>query len=95
MTAGAGRRALREARRQRRRLAVFCAAVIVACLAMTIVVLGMARDRPAPAVPSGTATAGPPAPGTGVAVTEAAAPPSFLPTSPDQPGAAAPEGGTP
>jgi hypothetical protein len=45
-TAGDGRRAVREARRQRRRTTWLCAAVVALCLALTIVVVLLARDRP-------------------------------------------------
>ena len=47
--------ALREARRQRRRTAWLCAAVVALCLALTIVVVSLARTRPAPS--SGTLSA--------------------------------------
>jgi len=40
--------ALREARRQRRRTAWLCAAVVAVCLGLTIVVVSLARTRPAP-----------------------------------------------
>jgi len=40
--------ALREARRQRRRVAWWCAALVALCLALTIVVVSLARNRPAP-----------------------------------------------
>jgi hypothetical protein len=40
--------ALREVRRQRRRTTWLCAAVVAACLGLTIVVLSLARTRPAP-----------------------------------------------
>jgi hypothetical protein len=49
----AGRRALREARRQRRRLMAVCAVIIAACLAMTVLIVGMARDRPVQDSPTG------------------------------------------
>lgn len=49
----AGRRALREARRQRRRLMAVCALIIAACLVMTVLIVGMARDRPAQSGPTG------------------------------------------
>jgi hypothetical protein len=49
----AGRRALREARRQRRRLMGVCAVIVAACLVMTVLIVGMARDRPAPGTPTG------------------------------------------
>jgi hypothetical protein len=48
-----GRRAVREARRQRRRLMALCAAVVAACLIMTVMVVGLARDRPSPGTPTG------------------------------------------
>jgi hypothetical protein len=41
-----GRRALREARRQRRRAMWLCAAFVALCLALTIVVVTLARYRP-------------------------------------------------
>ena len=41
----ASRSELRAARRQRRRLMVVCAVVIAVCLALTIVVVGLARNR--------------------------------------------------
>ena len=44
---GDGRRALREARKQRRRTAWVCAVVVALCLALTIVVVSLARYRPA------------------------------------------------
>jgi hypothetical protein len=43
-----GRRALREARGRRRRTALLCAAVLVVCLALTLLIVGLARDRAAP-----------------------------------------------
>jgi hypothetical protein len=90
-TDGAGgtdsRITLREARRQRRRTAWLCAAVVAVCLGLTIVVVSLARTRPAPlpgvvatyavAVPSITAPAG-----------------TSLPSDP-HPGAPAPEGANP
>ena len=54
-----GRRALREARRQRRRTAWLCAAVVLLSLALTLLIVGLARDRPAPtatSAPAATAT---------------------------------------
>jgi hypothetical protein len=54
----AGRRALRTARRQRRRLLGVCAALVAACLVMTVLIVGMARDRPGIAPPSGVLTSG-------------------------------------
>ena len=45
---GDSRVALREARRQRRRTAWLCAAVVAVCLGLTIVVVSLARTRPAP-----------------------------------------------
>jgi hypothetical protein len=41
----ASRSELRAARHQRRRLMVVCAVVIAVCLALTIVVVGLARNR--------------------------------------------------
>ncbi len=62
----AGRRELRAARRQRRRLAMWCAAFVAVCLVLTVVVVGIARARPpGPQVVQTTATAivgGAPAP---------------------------------
>jgi hypothetical protein len=40
--------ALREVRRQRRRTAWLCAAVVAGCLALTIIVVSLAQARPAP-----------------------------------------------
>ena len=40
--------ALRDARRQRRRVGWLCAAIVAICLALTIVVVSLARNRPAP-----------------------------------------------
>ncbi len=40
-----GRRALREARSRRRRTALLCAVVLVVCLALTLLIVGLARDR--------------------------------------------------
>ena len=45
---GDTRIALREARRQRRRVAWWCAAVVAVCLGLTIAVVSLARNRPAP-----------------------------------------------
>ncbi len=95
-----GRRALREARRRRRRLALVCAAVLAACLLMTVLVLGMARDRPAPIAPLGAVVALPPQ-GQGLplqgqestvpSVEVARSSPSAVPST----GAPAPKGGHP
>ncbi len=43
-----GRRALRQARSQRRRTALLCAVVLFVCLALTLLIVGLARDRAAP-----------------------------------------------
>jgi hypothetical protein len=51
-----GRRALREARRKRQLTAAVCVAVILALLAVTIMIVGIARDRPATPSSSGVAT---------------------------------------
>ncbi len=45
---GDSRRVLRESRRQRRRTAWLCAAVVALCLALTIAVVSLARYRPLP-----------------------------------------------
>ncbi len=44
----AGRRALRQARSQRRRTALLCAVVLFVCFALTLLIVGLARDRAAP-----------------------------------------------
>jgi len=83
-----GRRSLREARRQRRRAMWLCAAVVALCLALTIVVVMLARYRP---VSTSSASA------TSVAHPSVAAPVVdhvLVATSPSR-GAPAPEGGTP
>ena len=84
-TSVAGRRALREARRARRRLLGSCAAIVAVCLLMTVLIVGMARDRPAQGLPS-----------TGVAAGTALAAPSHPTPHPHQPrsnAATASEGG--
>jgi hypothetical protein len=43
-----GRRALRQARSQRRRTALLCAVVLFVCLAVALLIVGLARDRAAP-----------------------------------------------
>ncbi|HEX4216959.1 MAG TPA: hypothetical protein VHZ02_01210 [Acidimicrobiales bacterium] len=53
-----GRRALREARRKRQLTAAVCVVVIVALLAVTIMIVGIARDRPGAPAPSGAAGTG-------------------------------------
>jgi hypothetical protein len=50
-----GRRALREARRKRQLTAAVCVVVIVALLAITIMIVGIARDRPGTPSSSGVA----------------------------------------
>jgi hypothetical protein len=47
------RRVLREERRERQRVAAICALVIALCMGMTVLILTMARDRPAGSVPVG------------------------------------------
>ena len=83
--------ALRDARRQRRRTAWLCAAILAVCLGLTIVVVSLARTRPAPS-PGAAATS---AFASDFAVPSTHAPGS--PTLPSQPspGAPAPEGGNP
>ena len=51
-----GRRALREARRKRQLTAAVCVVVVAALLAITIMIVGVARDRPAAPSSSGVAT---------------------------------------
>jgi len=77
------RPALREARRQRRRTAWLCAAVLAICLALTIVVVSLARTRTVPT--SGTVSA--------VSAISHPASGSLLSADPHL-GAPAPEGGT-
>ncbi|MGP0110845.1 MAG: hypothetical protein ACLPR9_18660 [Acidimicrobiales bacterium] len=82
-----GRRALREVRRQRRRLSVLCAVVVAVCLALTILVVDLARNR----------AAGPQGVGPALALLPATHP-RFVPLDPQPPethGAAAPEGADP
>jgi len=89
--AAAGRRALRETRRQRRRAMWLCAAVVALCLALTIVVVTLARYRPV-GLPSALATT------TGTyAVVHAPAPvvDRILASTFPSRGAPAPEGGNP
>ncbi|HEY1465897.1 MAG TPA: hypothetical protein VGF11_02490, partial [Acidimicrobiales bacterium] len=50
-----GRRALREARRKRQLTAAVCVVVVAALLAITIMIVGIARDRPATPSSSGVA----------------------------------------
>ncbi len=55
---GEGRRALRAERQERRRLAVACAVVIAICLVVTILIVGLARNRaPGAVAPPSTVTA--------------------------------------
>ena len=94
------RPALREARRQRRRTAWLCAAVVALCLGLTIVTVTLARYRPltpSAALPTAVVprvVAGPPhpvppdAPAAPVADRTVSAPVPFR-------GAPAPEGGNP
>ncbi len=88
--AGNSRITLREARRQRRRVAWLCVAVVAVSLGLTIVVVSLARSRPAPpagvvATSSLTAFVVPSTPTHG----------STPPPSDPRPGAPAPEGGKP
>lgn len=78
------RRALRAARRRRRRVMVACGLVIAVCLVLTVLIVGIARDRrPGPRVVTPGVSIGPPAP---VGVVTA------VQQSIEYPGAAAPEG---
>ncbi len=83
------RRSLRESRRQRRRAMWLCAAVVALCLALTIVVVTLARSRPVgpPAAWSATPSAVVRPAATAVDRVMSAPAPSR--------GAAAPEGGNP
>ena len=83
-TGTAGRRALREARRQRRRLMAVCAAIVAACLVMTVLIVGMARDRPAQDGPTGVVVR---------PAADALSTPYPTPYPAVPPGAPAPEGG--
>jgi hypothetical protein len=47
------RRVLREERQERQRIALICALVIAACIGMTVLILTLARDRPAGSTPVG------------------------------------------
>ncbi len=75
----ASRRILREERRERQRIALICGLVVIACLAMTVFILGMARDRPAGPTPAGASVI--------------VAHPALFVQSLSIPGASAPEGG--
>ncbi|HEX7444165.1 MAG TPA: hypothetical protein VF320_09775 [Acidimicrobiales bacterium] len=79
--------ALRDARRRRRRVAWWCAALVAISLALTIVVVSLARNRPAPTPGSVVSSA------LVVPSTEATGS-TALPHDPF-PGAPAPEGGNP
>jgi hypothetical protein len=94
-TAGDGRPALREARRRRRHTAWLCAAFVAVCLALTIVVVTLARYRPAPTASPGGAVASSirTSPSTVVPPAGSMADSAVLPSAPSR-GAAAPEGGT-
>jgi hypothetical protein len=87
---GDSRITLREARRQRRRVAWLCVAVVVISLGLTIVVVSLARSRPAP-------SAGVVAPSSITALVVPSTPTlgSTSPPSYPHPGAPAPEGGKP
>jgi hypothetical protein len=90
-----GRRALRETRRRRRRTTWICAAFVAVCLALTIVVVSLARYRPTPPLPSVgvIATSVRPNPSTLTPTTGSPADSTVLPSAPSL-GATAPEGGT-
>ena len=47
------RRALRKERQGRQRIALVCGLVIAACIGMTVLILTLARDRPAGSTPVG------------------------------------------
>gem|GEM_PF-934154 len=90
--AAAGRRALREARRQRRWAMWLCAAVVALCLGLTIVVVTLARYRPLnpSSMPTATATVLPATVRTPAPVLVRV----LAKTAPSR-GAPAPEGGNP
>jgi hypothetical protein len=48
------RKVLREERRERQRVAAICALVIALCMGMTVLILTIARDRPAGSIPVGS-----------------------------------------
>ncbi len=93
--AGDGRRAVREARKHRRRTAWICALFVAVCLALTIVVVTLARYRPAPPLSSAGALAPSVSPFPSTRTSPAVNPvDSIVLPSPSSLGAAAPEGGT-
>ncbi len=80
------RRAQRIARHQRRQLTVACAVLVAVCLALTILIVSLARDRGSGPPASGQSAVGPV-----VHVVQLRSPdPVTIPTH--QPGATAPEG---
>ena len=87
---GDSRITLRETRRQRRRVAWLCVAVVAVSLGLTIVVVSLARSRP---VPSGGVVATSPL--TALVVPSTPTPGSTSPPFDPHPGAPAPEGGKP
>jgi hypothetical protein len=48
------RKVLREERRERQRVAAICALVVALCMGMTVLILTIARDRPAGSIPVGS-----------------------------------------
>ena len=85
----ADRKALRAARRTRRNLAILCGLVVAVCLALTILIVDMARNRPPGAeitVPVSAASAPEPADRSHHLSAD-----SIIPNR----GASAPEGGNP
>jgi hypothetical protein len=48
------RKVLREERRERQRVAAICALVVALCMGMTVLILSIARDRPAGSIPVGS-----------------------------------------
>jgi hypothetical protein len=54
-SAGAvSRKVLRVERRERQRVAAICALVVALCMGMTVLILTIARDRPAGSIPVGS-----------------------------------------
>jgi hypothetical protein len=81
------RQALRATRRHRRRIWLGCAVLITVCLVITLLIVGLARDRPAP--PQGLSAAGP-----GLGVAGGGSPLSLIPSITEH-DAAASRGGNP
>ena len=90
-----GRRALREARRARRKIMILCAAIILVVLALTLAVLDLARVRPVDTHPAVSSGFGPARAVTAAATRPAPIAPPLRSSGPSTitDGAPAPEGG--